>query len=51
MAEQMEEEQEDWNRNQQLLPLFQTEAYREYPGTQVRRLTAAEIEEYMAEQE
>jgi len=35
----------------QLLPLFQAEAYREYPGTQVRRLTAAEIEKYMAERE
>ena len=32
-----------------MAPLFQAEAYREYPGTQVRRLTAAEIEKYMAE--
>lgn len=31
-------------------PVFQVPEYREFPNTQIRRLTAAEIEKYLSEQ-
>lgn len=33
----------------QMNPLFTTEEYKEYPNTEVRKLTSSEIERYMSE--
>lgn len=36
---------------QTMKPAFQAETYREFPNTQIRRLTQQEIEHYMSERE